>query len=482
MTTLGAPTTSPSIYASPLSKLPLQFSFLVDPTVPSCLEGDYLPKLVDPTPTNKATIEAAANTEMQITVRGQARYSVINDLLVTGPLNITSTRISGAEFAIKWTPTLDELWDFYPICFAIESTSGSRIYHSEMSGERIQTSVNCTETAMIVTVDKSTFPRIHEDHLRLNDAANMACRLTSNSTHVIGTIPLNACGTEVQEDTENLIFSNEITTFDNITDVITRKHLLEVQFSCQYRKRQNMSLAFRIHRDNVTVMEKGFGTFNSTDFAVLTTIRYSCPDHGGPQLVPSGRYEIGTRSLPADRGHHDGHINTDALRGCPAAAAPWSRTSPTYTPTYTIIKDGCNMDSTVITHPRSHPREFRFSLEAFKFIGLHDQVYISCQVMMCRAGDPNTRCSRGCIRPVQRILWKREAASETGRHFISQGPLRFLGSAESSPGPALNLNLVFVAGCLLVALAMISALVAYKTKMSRVRYQPLPTQESDTAQ
>lgn len=47
---------------------------------------------------------------------------------------------------------------------------------------------------------------------------------------------------------------------------------------------------------------------------------------------------------------------------------------------------------------------------------------------------------------------------------------------------ALNLNLVFVAGCLLVALAMISALVAYKTKMSRVRYQPLPTQESDTAQ
>lgn len=32
------------------------------------------------------------------------------------------------------------------------------------------------------------------------------------------------------------------------------------------------------------------------------------------------------------------------------------------------------MDPTVITHPRSHPRQFRFSMEAFKFIGLHDQV------------------------------------------------------------------------------------------------------------
>lgn len=46
----------------------------------------------------------------------------------------------------------------------------------------------------------------------------------------------------------------------------------------------------------------------------------------------------------------------------------------------------------------------------------------------------------------------------------------------------LNLNLVFIAGCVLAALAMISAVVVYKTKMSGLRYQPLPTQESDTAQ
>lgn len=51
---------------------------------------------------------------------------------------------------------------------------------------------------MIVTVDKSTFARIHEDHLRLNDAANTACRLTSNSTHIIGIIPLSACGTQIE--------------------------------------------------------------------------------------------------------------------------------------------------------------------------------------------------------------------------------------------------------------------------------------------
>lgn len=64
------------------------------------------------------------------------------------------------------------------------------------------------------------------------------------------------------------------------------------------------------------------------------------------------------------------------------------------------------------------------------------QVYISCQVMMCKEGG-STRCSRGCMRSGRR---KREAASETARHFISQGPLRLRGSAESPGlrGPAVS--------------------------------------------
>lgn len=43
--------------------------------------------------------------------------------------------------------------------------------------------------------------------------------------------------------------------------------------------------------------------------------------------------------------------------------------------------------------------------------------------------------------------------------------------------PGLNLNLVFIAGCLLAAVAMISAVFVYKAKVSTVRYQPLATDE-----
>lgn len=55
---------------------------------------------------------------------------------------------------------------------------------------------------------------------------------------------------------------------------------------------------------------------------------------------------------------------------------------------------------------------------------------------MCKAGDPNTRCSQGCLNSNRFLARrKREAVSQSGRHFISQGPLRLRGSAESGELP-----------------------------------------------
>jgi len=58
--------------------------------------------------------------------------------------------------------------------------------------------VICNETSMTVELDKSSFKGLSEDHLRLNDPSNTACSLHSNSTHIIGVIPLNACGTQIE--------------------------------------------------------------------------------------------------------------------------------------------------------------------------------------------------------------------------------------------------------------------------------------------
>ncbi|XP_067455264.1 uncharacterized protein [Thunnus thynnus] len=508
------PSTTGLPYANtpPLSKLPLHFSLLVDPVAPSCQEGEYLPRFVNPTPQNGERIHAEVNKEVEIRVKAQAQYSTIYDIIISGPTNISKHRTTHDEFVIRWTPIPEDLGDHYAICFAVESftgrsavtatqspvtghhhhhptpTSQSGIYQSDMrcvlvdiKKEEVKTNVICSESTMTVEVEKSSLSGFHEDRLQLSDPTNIACSLQhhSNSTHVIAVIPLNACGTQLEEDEDYLIFKNEITTVDNHRDLITRKHLLEVEFYCQYPKRGNVTLGFTAHRKNVTVWEKGFGTF-TYQFEFYQTNQFRTMKD--PNSYPL-EYDVGSRVYMEIEASSS--VNNTELFVESCWAAPYD--NPNYWPTYPIIENGCNVDETVKTHSADNQRQFRFCMEAFKFIGMHDQVYISCSVLMCEAGNPNTRCSRGCINSTRSGSHhhhhrKREAVIQSASHFVSQGPLRLRRSAESTVNTVtnlnLNLNLVFIAGCLLAAVGMISAVVMYKTKMSKVKYQPLPVFES----
>ncbi|KAK5914905.1 hypothetical protein CesoFtcFv8_000548 [Champsocephalus esox] len=64
-------------------------------------------------------------------------------------------------------------------------------------------------------------------------------------------------------------------------------------------------------------------------------------------------------------------VNNTQLFVESCSAAPYD--TPNYWPTYSIIENGCNLDQTVQVHRSANPRQFRFSMEAFQFIGLHDQ-------------------------------------------------------------------------------------------------------------
>uniref|UniRef100_A0AAQ4QIS9 ZP domain-containing protein n=1 Tax=Gasterosteus aculeatus aculeatus TaxID=481459 RepID=A0AAQ4QIS9_GASAC len=485
----------------PLSKLPLQFSFLVDPPVPSCAEGVYLPRFVEPTPENGAHIQAEVNREVEIRVKAVAAYSKIHDIIISGPVNITTQRNTDGDFVIRWTPIQDDLGDFFSICFAVESVAGSHgntphyyttpssqagVYQTEMrcvvvevKTKHVKSNVICTGTTMTIELEKASLPGHHADHLRLNDATNTACRLKSNNTHIFAVIPLNDCGTDIEEDDINLRFKNAITTFDNVADVITRKHLLEVDFYCQYPKRGNVTQVFTAHRPKVEVWDKGFGTF-TYQFEFYPNNQYlTAIDPSTYPLV----YVLGSRIFMQIEATSS--INNTVLFVESCRATPYDNQN--YQQTYSIIENGCNVDQTVEIHSTSHQRQFQFSMEAFKFIGSHDQVYISCTVLMCEAGSPNTRCSQGCVNSTMQSGWpaahhhrKRELIAQGQRHFVSQGPLRLGRSAEDNKSPALqlNLNLVFIAGCLLAAVGMISAVALYKARGSRVRYQPLSTFES----
>ncbi|XP_028256888.1 uncharacterized protein LOC114432951 isoform X2 [Parambassis ranga] len=474
-------TTSVAHTTAPLSKLPMQFSVLVDSPAPSCQEGLYIPQFVQPTPENGARIYAEVDKEMEIRVRAVAQNATIQDMMMSGPLNISKHRTTHNEFVIRWTPQQDDLGDQFPVCFAVEAVVWSQVFQSNMrcvlvdtTKPRVRANVICGESSMRVEVAKSEFSGIHENHLRLSDPTNTICSLQthSNSTHVIAVVPLNACGTQIEEDEDSLIFKNEITTFDDTRDLITRKHLLEVQFDCQYPKKGNVTLGFTAHRKSVTVWEKGLGTF-TYQFEFYPTEQFQTMIN--PRAYPL-EYEVGQRiymEIEATSSLNNTEMFVESCR-----AAPYD--NPNYRPTYSIIENGCNVDPTVQIHSPRHNKHFQFSMEAFKFIGMFDQVYISCSVVMCESGNPNTRCARGCMNSTSNHVRKRDAVIETGSHFVSQGPLRLKRSADSSGGAMINLNLnmAFIAGCLLAAIGMICGVAVYKAKMSRVQYKPLPTWET----
>ena len=83
------------------------------------------------------------------------------------------------------------------------------------------------------------------------------------------------------------------------------------------------------------------------------------------------------------------------------------------------------------------PQSQRFSVEAFKFVGDFPFVYLHCSVVVCRVGDPDSRCSKGCIpglhvNPPYSVMEKlkeqaqhrakREVQYKDPNYLISKGP------------------------------------------------------------
>ncbi|XP_056156744.1 uncharacterized protein LOC130130910 [Lampris incognitus] len=119
--------------SDPLSKLPVQFVVRVDPSVPSCSEGQYLPRFLPPTPAHRAQLYVPVGHTLLINVSTEATHSTVSDLLFSGPHNVIKSNTSVPEqFILSWTPTESENGENQPICFVVQALNNSRKYHSEL--------------------------------------------------------------------------------------------------------------------------------------------------------------------------------------------------------------------------------------------------------------------------------------------------------------------------------------------------------------
>ncbi|XP_054916798.1 uncharacterized protein LOC129379884 isoform X2 [Poeciliopsis prolifica] len=115
-----------------ISKIPVQFVLKVDPAVPSCSEGVYLPRFLSPTPAHGAQILTSVNQTLEISIRAEAAQSTISGLLFSGPHNVMKNSQALGNFTLTWTPSNVESGESHPICFVVQSSFASSVYQSDL--------------------------------------------------------------------------------------------------------------------------------------------------------------------------------------------------------------------------------------------------------------------------------------------------------------------------------------------------------------
>ncbi|XP_061091677.1 uncharacterized protein LOC133124462 [Conger conger] len=465
---------TPSSSVTPISKIPLQFVIKVKPSLQNCTAGLLLPALVDPSPQYGDILNAAVDKPLEIHIAAQAQQSKLTDIVVTGPLRIFNIfDIESGEMITKWAPTDRDVGDHFPVCFSAESQSGDHVYHSAMRCVIVrvvpkmgEATVVCNEKTMTIAVERSLVHGLNGTSLSLLDPS---CTVSSNNTHVFAITPLDGCGTLTNGTGENVTFSNELKKIEKAGSIMTRTEDVEIEFSCTYCKKGGVSTYFKARKLGMMYAEDGFGKF-SFEFQFFHSQHYEI--NVDPSTYP---IEVRLKEMIYMEIKSKSSLQNTVLFVESCKATP--EDGPNHATFYSIIDNGCNMDKTLQVYP-SQSNEFRFGMQAFKFIGMHTEVYISCSVMLCLAGDPNTRCAQGCIS--QSHVAKRSVPGQTVSHDIMQGPLRLKRSLYDEGLRVLNAPIVYIntnvlAVTFLAAVALVCAVLVYKIKKSSVGYKQLPS-------
>lgn len=76
-------------------------------------------------------------------------------------------------------------------------------------------------------------------------------------------------------------------------------------------------------------------------------------------------------------------------------------------------------DETYRSYHQPSPNVLRFKFNSFHFLSRFPSVYLKCKMVVCRAYDASSRCSRGCI-----VRAKRGVGSYQEKVDVALGPIQ----------------------------------------------------------
>ncbi|KAK2572582.1 Uromodulin [Acropora cervicornis] len=236
----------------------------------------------------------------------------------------------------------------------------------------------CGQNGMTITIPKRILRGLDREHLRLLD---VQCGANETETAFILHTKLTECDTVSKHTERSVNYMNkvlEIPLRENQT--ITRVREVEIPFSCYYSNEGVVSaVGIKVESKKIVISGRGLGQFvlemklfhsnsyrqqyQKSEFPLHVSLRAPLYAEVSVQTEDE-RLQIFAENCFATP---DSDPNAPGLK-------------------YEFIQDG----------PDSNKQ--RFSIEAFTFIGGHQFVYMHCQVRVCNATDPTSRCARGCLR------------------------------------------------------------------------------------
>ncbi|KAM7405642.1 hypothetical protein PAMP_000076 [Pampus punctatissimus] len=413
--------------SSPLCSIKLQFSLEVLSPVPSCEAGHVLPKFLTKTPSHGEVLHANVGQKFQLSAQAQAHHSGIYDFQVSGPQNMVKEfkdeTLGKAEVTLSWTPEENDVYRFVPVCFTAETNeiqSEMRcvvIIVSEAPLYQGNAHVTCAPTKMTVSLEKASIPNIDENFLQLNDPS---CPLTSNSTHITATVEFRSCGTKVEDKGDYIYFTNKIISFVLPTEVIIRRTTVDFDFKCKFPTHVAISSVYNVMSDYI-FSESSFSSFTST-FDVYTDNKFTEKVKETDYPVKIKMLEKIYMGIQAITTLQNMELFVESCKATPDD-------NPENTVFYDLIKHGCRTDETFKTYS-SDKTTFNFEVQAFKFSGNQEQVYVTCSVILCETGNSFSRCAQGCLQNPSRR--RRALSRDTDSQYITQGPFQFVRDPVSS--------------------------------------------------
>ncbi|XP_066269356.1 ZP domain-containing protein-like [Branchiostoma lanceolatum] len=292
---------------------------------------------------------------------------------------------------------------YHTMCLACAGQQNNR------NSQDINAQVTCASDSILVS-----FPRPTDNSIQTADVQLAAppCSAEENSTHIYIQAPLTGCGTSRQDTDDEIIYTNTMTINVNASSaVITRYDVIEISVECRLPRRKTVTVNFdpqssSVFRSHIV----GRGEFViSMELYLSNSFRSPVSDY--PLSMELGQMLYVQLQVTSDDTNLQ--LFADTCKATPTEDPDDSSVL------YHLIRDGCDQDSTVARYWSPSTLEERFGFQAFAFTSGARKVYLHCDVLLCNATDPTSRCAQDC----QAVRRRREAEGDTDVYLLIQGPI-----------------------------------------------------------